>query len=285
MVTGQGPDRVTFVRTIGWMPRLRRPDGAEIEWWVQGEEGPLVVLAMMVFHPRSACQAIAGELARDHRVVRYDLRGSGASSRVAPYDIETDAADLAAVVEEAGGEALAVALGDGARRAVRAAAERPDLIHTVAISGELPLGRIGGGGSHEALANSPAVLDALVGMLQTDYRTGLRTMLASSGETDWHEGALRARLDAIEAHCPAEVGVPRLRSWIDDDSRAQARALGDRLVYLHYPGNHWFQGSLDIIRRSLPEARLEEMSEGVISSPRENADAIRRILAARATAA
>jgi pimeloyl-ACP methyl ester carboxylesterase len=273
------------VRTIGSMPRLRRPDGAEIEWQVQGDEGPLVVVAVMVFHPASACDALAAELARDHRVLRYDLRGSGASSRVAPYDIETDAADLAAVAEEAGGDALVVALGDGARRSVRAAAERPDAIHTVTISGELPLGRIGGGGSQEALANSPAVLDALLAMLESDYRTGLRTMLTASGEGAWREGALRARLDAIEAHCPPEVAVPRLRSWIEDDSRAQARALGDRLVFLHYPGNTWFQGSLDIIRRSLPDARLVELSEGVISSPRENADAIRRILAARAAAA
>lgn len=266
------------------MPRLRRPDGAEIEWWIEGEEGPLVAIALMAFHPAAACQRIAADLADDHRVLSYDLRGTGASTRTPPYEIETDAADLAAIVEEAGGDALVIALGDGARRAVKAAAERPDAIHTVVISGELPLGRIGGGGSRDALANSPAVLDALLGLLETDYRTGLRTVLASSAE-NWHEAALRTRLDEIEAHCPANVGVPRLRSWIEDDARAEGRILGDRLWYLHYPGNVWFQGSLDIIQRSLPEARLEAVSEGVISSPAENASAIRRILAAPRAAA
>jgi pimeloyl-ACP methyl ester carboxylesterase len=273
------------VRTIDSMPRLHRPDGAELEWWIEGPEGPLVAIAMMAFHPTFACQGIADELAQDHRVLRYDLRGTGASSRTPPYDIETDASDLVALVEEAGGDALVIALGDGARRAVRAAAERPDLIHTVVISGELPLGRIGDGGSRDALANSPAVLDALLGMLESDYRTGLRTMLASSGEGEWHEEALRARLDQIEAHSPAEVGVPRLRAWIEDESRAHGLALGDRLWYLHYPGNLWFQGSLEIVRRSLPEARLEAVSEGVISSPVENANTIRRILAAHRAAA
>jgi pimeloyl-ACP methyl ester carboxylesterase len=263
------------------MPRLRRPDGAEIEWWVQGEDGPLVAIALMAVHPPTACRAIVEDLARDHRVVGYDLRGTGASSRTPPYDLETDAADLAALVEEAGGGALVVALGDGARRAVRAAAGRPGLIHTVVISGELPLGRIGGGGSRDALANSPAVLDALLGLLSTDYRMGLRTMLMSSGEADWHDQALRRRLDVLEAHSPAEVALPRLRSWIEDDSRAEGRILGGRLWYLHYPGNAWFQGSLDIVRRSLPEARFEAVSEGVISSPAENAAVIRRILAAR----
>jgi pimeloyl-ACP methyl ester carboxylesterase len=267
------------------MPRLRRPDGAEIEWWVQGTDGPLVAIALMAIHPAAVCRGIAAELAGDHRVLGYDLRGTGASSGAGPYDIETDAADLSAVVEEAGGDALVVALGDGARRAVRAAAERPDLIHTVVISGELPLGRIGGGGSSDALANSPAVLDALMGLLTSDYRTGLRTMFTSSGEDEWHERALRERLDVVEAHCPPDVGVARLRAWIEDDSREQARALGDRLWYLHYPGNAWFQGSLETISLSLPEARLEPVSEGVISNPGENATAIRRILAARRAAA
>src|SRR5918996_6482913 len=231
------------------MPRLRRPDGAELEWWIEGHDGPLVAIAMMAFNPTLACHGIAHELARDHRVLRYDLRGTGASTLTPPYDIETDAADLAALVEEAGADALVVALGDGARRAVRAAAERPDLIHTVVISGELPLGRIGGAGSRDALANSPAVLDALLGMVATDYRSGLRTMFSSSGEDEWHDTALRDRLDAVEAHCPPEGGLSRLRSWIEGDPRMHGRGLDDRLVYLHYPGNAWFQGSLQIVRQ------------------------------------
>jgi pimeloyl-ACP methyl ester carboxylesterase len=275
----------TPVRTIDSMPRLLRPDGAEIEWRMAGTDGPLVAIALMGLHPPPACGGIVADLAADHRVLTYHLRGTGGSSCTGPFEIETDAADLTALIEEVGGDALVVALGDGARRSVRAAVERPDLIHTVVISGELPLGRIGRGGSTEALANSPAVLDALLALIENDYRAGLRTMFTSSGEDDWHDTALRDRLDAVEAHCPAEVGLSRLRSWIEDDSRAHGRALGDRLLYLHYPGNAWFQGSLEIVRESLPEARLEWVSEGVISSPAENANAIRRILAARRAAA
>jgi pimeloyl-ACP methyl ester carboxylesterase len=275
----------TPLRTIEQVPRLRRPDGAEIEWWVQGEHGPLVAIALMALHPQPVCKRLAEDLASDHRVLGYDLRGTGMSSRVAPYDIETDAADLTAVLEEAGGDALVIALGDGARRSVRVAAERPDLAHTVVVSGEFPLGRIGDVGSQDALANSPAVLDALLGLLETDYRTGLHTMMASSGEVEWHETALRARLDAIEAHSPPEVGVPRMRSWIEDESRAAGQALGDRLWYLHYPGNAWFEGSIEIVRRSLPQARTEAVPDGVINCPEENASTIRRILAARGAAA
>jgi pimeloyl-ACP methyl ester carboxylesterase len=275
----------TLMRTIDRVPRLRRPDGAEIDWWVQGEDGPLVAIALMALHPPRVCRPLVDDLATDHRVLGYDLRGTGASSCIGPYDIETDAADLAAVLEEAGGDALVVALGDGARRSVRVAAERPDLAHTVVVSGEFPLGRIGERGSQDALANSPAVLDALLGMLETDFRTGLRTMMASSGETDWHEKAMRDRLDAIEAHSPPEVGAPRMRSWVEDDSRAAGRSLGDRLWYLHYPGNAWFQGSIEIVRASLPAAQVEAVPDGVINCPEENASVIRRILASRRAAA
>ena len=263
------------------MPRVERPDGAEIEFRTQGDEGPLVAIALMALHPPDTCRGLVRELEADHRVLTYDLRGAGGSSRVGPYDIETDAADLAAVVEKAGGDALVVALGDGSRRAVRAAAARPDLIHTVVISGEMPLGPTARTGPREALADSRAVLDALQGLLETDYRTGIRSMLESSGDDEWDEPTVRARLDATEAHCPPEAGIARLRAWTHDDSLAHGRALGDRLWYLHFPGNAWFQGSFETIRDDLPRARFEDVSEGVISSPEEGAAAIRRILGAR----
>jgi pimeloyl-ACP methyl ester carboxylesterase len=261
------------------MPRVARPEGAQIEFRLQGD-GPLVAIALMALHPPAVCAGIVEELAADHRVLTYDLRGTGRSSRMGPYEVEADAADLAAIVEEAGGDALVIALGDGSRRAVRAAAARPDLIHTVVISGELPLGPVHGG-AREALGESPAVLDALLGLLETDYRTGLRSILSSSGDAAWHETALRARLDEVEAYCSADVGVARMRSWVRDDSVSEGRMLGDRLCYLHYPGNAWFKGALEAIRRELPGARFEEVADGVISRPRENAEVIRRMLAAR----
>jgi pimeloyl-ACP methyl ester carboxylesterase len=266
------------------MPRARRPDGAEIEWRIEGDAGPLVAIALTAIQPPVACHRIVNDLAADHRVLTYDLRGTGGSSRAGPYDMEIDAADLAAVIEEAGGGALAIGLGDGGRRAVRVAAARPDLIHTVVISGEMPLGAIHSPHSRDALADSPAVLEALLGLLETNYRTGLRTMLDSSGESAWQDMTLQARLDATEAYCPPEAGVERLRAWTRDDSQEHAIALGDRLWYLHFPANAWFAGSLEAIRRRLPEARFEAVSEGVISSPEENAAAIRRILAERRAA-
>ena len=67
------------------MTWIEREDGTEIHWSDQGE-GPLVVLApYSTFHP-SVYDPIAAELAGDHRIVRYDDRGTGESTRAGPYD-------------------------------------------------------------------------------------------------------------------------------------------------------------------------------------------------------
>ena len=60
---------------------LQRPDGVEIHWEEQGQ-GPLVVVVHQLLwsFPQVYAELI-GDLARDHRVVTYDARGCGASTR------------------------------------------------------------------------------------------------------------------------------------------------------------------------------------------------------------
>ena len=61
-------------------------------------------------------------------MARYDARGTGESTRAGPHDIETSAADLAAVIERAAAPAVVITVGDGLNRALRVAAQHPDLI-------------------------------------------------------------------------------------------------------------------------------------------------------------
>ena len=91
------------------MHAVERPDGVEIRWEERGS-GPLVVIVHQILwsYPQVYAELI-GDLARDHRVVTYDARGCGASTRVGPYDAETDAGDLLAVTEAAGGQARSLA--------------------------------------------------------------------------------------------------------------------------------------------------------------------------------
>ena len=94
------------------MAALRRPDGVEIHREARGE-GPLVVIVpYWSMHP-SSFEPLLGELAVDHRVVTYHDRGTGASTRRGPYDLDTSAADLEAVIADARGGAVAIAMADG----------------------------------------------------------------------------------------------------------------------------------------------------------------------------
>jgi pimeloyl-ACP methyl ester carboxylesterase len=112
------------------VPTVLVPDGIRLAWEQHGE-GPLVVLANQFFGQRDTFAGLLADLERDHRVVTYHLRGTGESTREGPYDLDTDAGDLAAVIEAAGPPAVVVAFADGCNRAVRVAARRPELVTAV----------------------------------------------------------------------------------------------------------------------------------------------------------
>lgn len=215
-------------------------------------------------------------LAPDHRVVTYDLRGTGDSDPGGPFDLETDAADLEALVEAVGCPALVLALGDGCNRAVRVAARRPELVSAVVTPGGGPLGRERLARS-EGLAASTSVVNALVEMMRTDYRAALRTTAASTNP-QMGEDDVRARVDAMVRYSPQDATLARLVAWIEDAPDEEARALGGRLHILHHPHNPWFP--LDVVdgfRAALPEARIEVVEDGPLSRPDIVADAIRAL--------
>jgi pimeloyl-ACP methyl ester carboxylesterase len=256
------------MRTVG------RPDGVEIAWREAGA-GPAVVLANFGYVDPAPFAGLVEELARDHRVISYDPRGSGESSRAGPYDLATDVADLVAVGEGAGAEAaVVVGNGDGGNRAVKAAVERPDLFGVVVVPGSVSLP--GATRGSEGLAGSAAVLRAVVTLLENDYRAGVHAFV-SNGNPDLDEAAVRGRVERIVAHCSQEAAVGRIRAWIADDPTAAARELGDRLWVLPYETNPWFAGASAGSRELLPEARHKEIADGPMMRPDLTAAAVREL--------
>ncbi len=59
------------------MARLFRPDGAEIPWEATGEGDPVALLSVSYQYP-DLLDPVVAELARDHRVIRLDQRGTHA---------------------------------------------------------------------------------------------------------------------------------------------------------------------------------------------------------------
>jgi len=254
------------------MPSLTRASGVDIHWEEQGE-GPLVLFVHHFSAYPDVHRDLLDDLARDHRVVTYDPRGSGRSSRQGPYDLETDMGDLAALARELGGGAVAVGLGDGRDRATRIAAAAPDLIRAVVGCGASPVGR--SMGAIEGPGASRPVLDAIVDLLNTNFRTALREMLqlTNPGMT---EDALRERLDATVAYSSPEAITVRSRWFLRDDTVSAARTIGDRL-WIAYWESTWAPGDQAVrVRELLPEAHVCPIREGPITEPGLTADVVRQ---------
>jgi pimeloyl-ACP methyl ester carboxylesterase len=260
---------------------LERPGGVGLHLTERGE-GPPVVLAPYWSGNPSVYEELLTDLAGDHRVLTWDARGTGGSTRRGPYDAETDCADLEAVLDLCGGPAAIIGVVNGTNHAVRVAARRPDLVGAVIAFGTGPLSRehlLGG----EGLVASDAVVDAFLKMLESDYRGALRTLIASTNP-QMSEDEVRRRVATQLEYCPQEAAVARVRAWAEDDPTEPARSIGDRLWVLSAPdvAGPWLppRGERQRLTQTLtPDAHVEETrsGEGPISRPALTAATIRRI--------
>lgn len=240
---------------------LARPGGT-LAYDVVGR-GPLVVLLPGLGQLRSAYRHLAPELvARGFRTATLDLRGHGGSSvDWDAYGADAMGPDVVALIEALGGPALVVGNSYGAGPAVWAAAERPDLVAGVVLTGPFvrPLPapwsmRL----AMRVLLGGPwrvAAWDAFTnGLLkagrpddQPAERARLRTSLREPGRFA-ALAAMLARDDAPVAARLERVRVPALvlMGTADPDfpdpmaeARAVAEAMGGRAEALdgvgHYP--------------------------------------------------
>ena len=250
------------------MPKVKR-GGIELHWEAHGDGPPAVIVCHWSGVP-SVFAPLVRELVNSHLVVSYDARGTGQSTRSGPHDIATGAADLIAILEEIGDRSVIVTLTDGCNRAVRAAAERPDLVGAVVAQGTVPVPRQQLADT-DALVGSDSVLEGFIQMLETDYRSAQRTLMTTANP-QMSEEEVRERVDEQIAYCPSETAVARLRGWAADDSLDAGQALGDRLWVLFADGmvGPWFppfDQLRSVMRRLLPKARLEHVEDGLVSRP------------------
>jgi len=253
------------------MPRALASDGVGLHWEERGSGPTVMLVAHWSLHP-VLWEPLTAELERDHRVVRYDERGTGRSERIGPYDIETSSADLEAVVEAVGGAPLvAVGLMDGTNKAVRVAARRPDLISHVVANGGAPLSRHALSGS-DAMISSNTVVGAFMQQLETDYRSAVRGIVESANPR-MPQDDVRARVVGQVEHVPMEVAAARVAAWAEDQgSQEPGRDLGDRLVVLLSDAitGGWWPGPdvmRPLLRQHFPDAIVEPVADGIISRP------------------
>lgn len=257
------------------MPFVDAGAGVSLYWEEQGA-GPTVLVAPSYIQDPTVLQALRGDLARDHRVIRYDVRGAGQSSLTGPYDMQTDVEDLLTVAEEVGPIVAVIGNGDATNRAVHAAARRPDVVPCVISMDSIPL-LPGQAQGTDALVASDSVLSALVAMMRADYRSGLMAAI-QRGNPGVTAEELRERVDATATYIDHEASLARLEQWIADHPGADAPALGDRLVIAYEGAGGWFTAELhERGRELLPDARFIQLEGGAISRPDLTAAVVRQI--------
>ncbi|GAB3463705.1 alpha/beta fold hydrolase [Actinophytocola sediminis] len=105
------------------MEKTTSADGTTIAYDRYGEGPPVIVIAG-AFSERThqVVTTFADLLSPSFTVYAYDRRGRGDSGDTAPYTVQREVEDLAAVVEQAGGSASVYGLGSGGSLALEAAA-------------------------------------------------------------------------------------------------------------------------------------------------------------------
>ncbi|MDF3302445.1 alpha/beta fold hydrolase [Streptomyces tropicalis] len=96
-------------------------DGTPIAHHRTGQ-GPVVVLVSGAMSTGATTAPLAAALSGRFSTVVYDRRGRGASGDTAPYAVEREVEDLAALIEAEGGEAALYGVSSGGALALRAAA-------------------------------------------------------------------------------------------------------------------------------------------------------------------
>ncbi len=95
-------------------------DGTRIAFDRLGEGQPVIVVGGL-FNDRQTTRELAEALSRQLTVINYDRRGRGESGDTAPYAVEREIEDLAALIGEVGGRASVYGHSSGAGLALRAA--------------------------------------------------------------------------------------------------------------------------------------------------------------------
>jgi pimeloyl-ACP methyl ester carboxylesterase len=142
------------------MSTVTSRDGTTIAYSRVGE-GPSVVLVdgAMCHRTFGPAEPLAKLLAPHFTVYTYDRRGRGESTDVAPYAVEREVEDLAALIDAAGGTAYVYGISTGAALALEAA------------NHGLPIKKL-------ALYEAPFLIDDSYPPQPEDFVSRLETMLA-----------------------------------------------------------------------------------------------------------
>ncbi|MBT2390005.1 alpha/beta fold hydrolase [Streptomyces sp. ISL-1] len=183
--------------------RAKSGDGTLIAYEQRGE-GPPVVLVGGALCTAASDAPLAALLAPQFSVFTYDRRGRGASGDTAPYSVEREIEDLAAVIAQADGGAFVHGMSSGAELVLRAA------------TAGLPITQL-------SVYEPPFVTSATAGAEPAAYVGRLRDLVAQGRRGD----ALALFLTEVGTPAEAIEGMRQTPMW------AELEAVAHTLAYDH----------------------------------------------------
>lgn len=165
-------------------------DGTTIAYEKLGQ-GPALVVIDGATAARTAAQPLAQLLAPDFSVYIYDRRGRGDSTDTPPYAVAKEVADLAALIDLAGGSASLFGMSSGGALALEAASSLGSKVEKLAVY-EVPYD------SSEAGVRA-----------WKEFRPKLAGLLAAGD----HEGALSFFMKFVGAPEAAIEGMRKSPQW------------------------------------------------------------------------
>ncbi|EMD28708.1 putative hydrolase [Amycolatopsis azurea DSM 43854] len=179
---------------------VRSTDGTPIAFERRGE-GPVVVIVAGAANDRHGDEPLVAELAAEFSAVTYDRRGRGDSGDTAPYSVEREIEDLAAVV---------------------AAFDEPVIVHGISSGGALAL-----------LAAAAGVPMARLSVFESPYRG--ETEEVAEGYADemrelvaadrWDDAVALFMMSAVGSPAEAVAEAKATPMW------AELRSFAPTLVY------------------------------------------------------
>lgn len=144
----------------------RSADGTTIAYTRYGDGPPLILADGAMCHRSFGPMTKLGSLlARDFTVYTYDRRGRGESGDTAPYAVEREVEDLAALIAAAGGSAGICGVSSGAALALEAAKHLPGITKLV-------------------LYEAPFIVDSTRTPMPEGYLEGLQGLIAAGRRGD-----------------------------------------------------------------------------------------------------
>ncbi|MFG2576046.1 alpha/beta fold hydrolase [Streptomyces sp. NPDC048481] len=181
-------------------------DGTELAYESTGR-GPAVILVSGAMSTGGTMAPLAALLADGFTAVRYDRRGRGESGDTAPYAVEREVEDLAALIEAVGGEAALYGVSSGGALVLEAAAAG------------LPVSRA-------AVYETPFALDEEAARARAQYTANLTEALAQGRRGDAVELFLRLTGLAEEMI----QGARRSPMWAGMEAVAPTLAYDDAVM-------------------------------------------------------